>query len=63
MSADPVFTLRLDCANAAFAEQPEHEVARILRKLAEHLEQGEDFSKYRTLLDVNGNDVGRARLA
>ena len=36
------------------------EVARILREVATRLENGETFSHSQTLLDLNGNDVGRA---
>jgi len=36
------------------------ETARILRRIADRLDAGEAFSKYETLLDANGNDVGRA---
>jgi hypothetical protein len=57
------FQLALDCDNDAFADDPAAEVARILRHVADRLDAGETFDDYQTLLDENGNDVGRARLA
>lgn len=57
-----MFQLKIDTDNAAFEDDPGFEVARILRRIADKLENGEDFSKFRTVLDVNGNDVGRAKL-
>ena len=61
------FRLAIDTDNAAFGDVPDEnvmarhmETARILKDVAKRLEQGEDFEKYRTLFDINGNDVGRA---
>ncbi len=42
--------------DAAFDEAPGKEAARILRKAADRIEQGETDGK---LLDANGNTVGR----
>ena len=57
------FQLPLDCDNDAFADDPAAEVARILPNVVDPLDVGETFDDYQTLLDENGNDVGRARLA
>ncbi len=55
------FKLTIETDNAAFEEGREEEVARILHDVAKHLETGhDDFTQYRTLRDINGNDVGRA---
>lgn len=63
------FRVTIDTDTAAFAGdaygaspmgERNAETARILRTVATRLEQGEDFSYYVTLFDVNGNDVGRA---
>ena len=61
------FKLTIDTDNAAFDEDGGHpapreqEVARILRAIADDLATGtDDFAMYRTLRDINGNDVGRA---
>jgi len=61
------FTLTISTENAAFEACGldvflcrEREVARILRDVADKLETGSDFSMFRTLFDINGNDVGRA---
>jgi len=59
------FTLTINTDNEAFGEYPNIdrrllETARILKKVARMLENGEDFSMFRTLFDINGNDVGRA---
>ena len=56
------FRLTVDIEGAAFADNPAPEVARILRAVAEDLERGGDYDFFRTLRDVNGNDVGRARM-
>ena len=47
--------LLIDTQNAAFAEYPEMELARIFRVLSDRLEHGEIPEK---LLDINGNTVG-----
>lgn len=49
--------------NAAFEDDPVYEVARILRDTADKLEAGRDASHFQTILDINGNDVGRYKLA
>lgn len=46
--------------NAAFEDQPELEVARILRNVADKLEQGETDGWCR---DINGNPVGSWSIA
>ena len=58
------FVLSITCENDAFQPDAAAEVARILRSVADKLESGaDDFGRYRTLRDSNGNDVGRAKLA
>lgn len=52
--------IKIDCDNAAF-EVREAELARILRKLADDIESGDDLACV-TLFDVNGNRVGNAQL-
>ncbi len=62
-----VFKVNITVDNAAFGDE-EHEqernieTARILRGIAQRLEEGGvDFFYYETtLFDINGNDVGRA---
>lgn len=63
------FRLTIDTDTAAFtgdaygaspAGERNAETARILREVADRLDAGDDFTKYRTLFDLNGNDVGRA---
>ena len=55
------FLLTINTENAAFSDgNHEVETARILQDVALRLVRGDDFSHYRTLFDVNGNDVGRA---
>ena len=54
------FKLTIDTDNAAFEEDRELEVARILRHVADQLLLGEPMApNYETLHDINGNDVGR----
>lgn len=55
------FRLTITAEGAAF-EEPEHEIARILRETARRLEEGDGFDTYRNLLDVNGNVAGTAAL-
>ena len=45
----------IETDNAAFADGPEYEIARILRRLAEDIEAGREPG---VLMDVNGNLVG-----
>ena len=47
--------LLIDTQNAAFAEYPEMELARIFRVLSDKLEHGDIPEK---LIDINGNTVG-----
>lgn len=49
------FTLKLNCDNAAFDEQPEETVADLLRQVAGRVAWGEPAGKIR---DINGNTVG-----
>lgn len=50
----------IECDNAAFADAPEREVARILRDLADEVERTGSIDQLVTLRDVNGNSVGEA---
>ena len=52
-------TIRINCDNAAFAEDPTMEVARILRELADRLTHASPDDDY-PLHDLNGNRVGSA---
>ncbi len=60
----PTFVLYIDTENAAFDVENGggalSETARILRKVADRLDDGELFDTFQTLFDFNGNDVGRA---
>lgn len=49
------FTLTMATENAAFEDMPEYEVARILRKVADQIEDGDTTGRVR---DINGNTVG-----
>jgi len=48
-------TITVQMDNAAFSDEPASELARILRDLAKHIENGDD---HRRLMDFNGNHVG-----
>lgn len=51
-----MFKLQFETDNAAFDEENrEHEVARILREVADLVEGGSDTNQVR---DVNGNRIG-----
>jgi hypothetical protein len=58
MNTEMRFRLNLECDNAAFADDMQFEIARCLRDVASRIERGEDCSKYRNILDANGNPVG-----
>ncbi len=53
--------LFIETDNAAFADQPATELARILRALAKHIER--DPARYIVLRDVNGNKVGECSIS
>lgn len=57
------FKLHIDTGNAAFNDDAggaAAEVARILRDVADRIENNDDLPSYRGLHDVNGNRVGEA---
>lgn len=53
------FTLKIDTQNAAFDDDAELEVARLLRSIANRLEAGNYDGRIK---DYNGNDVGSFNL-
>lgn len=57
------FTLTIHTDNAAFDPDPRPELAAILRHIAHMIETGATIHRFQTVYDVNGNDVGRYRLA
>lgn len=64
------FTVKIECGNAAFTDEAGNvtndsaapELARILREIADRIEAGTDYGWFKTIRDVNGNDVGRYAL-
>jgi hypothetical protein len=53
------FKINIKTDNAAFSKEeggPHAEVARLLREVAERVENGEDYG---SVMDINGNSVGR----
>jgi hypothetical protein len=63
---DVQFRVQIHCDNDAFRSKRgagNVEIARILRKVATGIEAGEDYqTETVTLLDVNGQECGRAKL-
>lgn len=53
------FRVQMTCDNEAFTPEPGQEIARILRVLVRKLELGETRA---SLVDINGNQVGVAKL-
>lgn len=53
------YSITIKTDNAAFADDPAPEIARILRRLADRLE-ADGVAPERVLFDVNGNRVGEA---
>lgn len=62
------FRLHIDTDNAAFYDEydddynPHAELAALLRKVADRVVSGEDIGQELTILDSNGNTVGRFAL-
>lgn len=56
------FHLYIDTDNDAFTPEPNAELARILRAIADKVEGGEWLGQFLTVFDANGNDVGRYAL-
>lgn len=58
-------TITINCDNAAFTDHTGHELARILRRLADGVEYldcdsfGTEYNRNLALRDINGNEVGR----
>lgn len=64
MTKTLIFRLTVRCDNDAFTPGAGRELARILRETASQIEDetDRDLWAYRTVRDVNGNDVGRMGL-
>ena len=56
------FVLNLNCVNDVFQPDPRLEISRILRDVADQLDNGETADYFRTIFDANGNDVGRFKI-
>lgn len=57
-----MYEVKIDILNSSFVPSPGTEIARILRKLADKIEDTDaDTTIY--LFDVNGNKVGSAYLS
>ena len=58
-----IFRLTIRCGDDALADSATdgHELARILRDIADKVEGGAPWA-YQTVRDINGNDVGRYAL-
>ena len=62
MAEQGIFTVKIDTGNSAFMPVSV-ELSRILRDIADKLENGSvDYRYFQTILDSNGNDVGRYAL-
>ena len=53
-----VFKLQLTTDNDAFYPDANEEIVRILRAVAERIENGDTFDTFRNIHDINGNIVG-----
>ena len=51
------FTLKIETGNAAFANDKDQEIVRILREVADQIETCSQTT--RKIYDINGNGVGR----
>ena len=52
------FQLYVSTENDAFQPDPREELVRILRHVADRIASGDTFDTFRTIFDVNGNNVG-----
>lgn len=52
-------TISMNTENSAFEGNTEYEVARILREIADKIEQGHEPTK---VMDINGNKVGEIEI-
>lgn len=60
MSRTREFRLTIDTGNEAFQPEPNAEIARILREVADRIESdGRSIHWYQNIRDVNGNTVGQ----
>ena len=48
--------IQFSTENAAFSDNKEYEIARILRGIAQRIENGIDCGK---IIDINGNTIGK----
>jgi len=54
-----MITIKIDTNNAAFADGGQNEIARILRELADKVEErGTPGGTKAAIMDINGNKVG-----
>ena len=54
------FRLYVNVDNDAFSPDPTPELASLLRSIAHRIERDDSYNGwYQTILDSNGNDVGR----
>lgn len=56
------FTVKMNTDSSAFDECRDQEIARILRNIADNIENNGCSGFYQTIYDINGNDVGRYAL-
>lgn len=54
-----MITINIENSGSAFDDEPQIEVARILRELARNIEQGVERT---TLYDLNGNRCGTVQM-
>ena len=55
-----MFTLQFETDNAAFENYPAAEAARILREVADKVQDG---THEKAIIDINGNTIGGFRLS
>ena len=53
-----IFTVKFDCGNAAFADDVDGEIVRILRAIADKVERQGCTGFSEPVRDLNGNTVG-----
>jgi len=53
------FTLLINTGNDAFHPDPRIELSRILQGIVDKMRDGDNLRDYQTIMDINGNSVGR----
>lgn len=57
-----MFRLQFRTGNAVFSNQPHHEIAKLLRLIADKIDRQSDYRLDAKIMDANGNSIGNWKL-